>query len=73
MYVSGCFIDLLIGEYLTQWFNTGTLPASRIYGLQSGYTDWQLAPQYKNRFQSSVEAARQTAVEAENAYYGQNL
>ncbi|MDY5767395.1 MAG: BMP family ABC transporter substrate-binding protein [Alloprevotella sp.] len=66
-------IDLLIGEYLTQWFNTGTLPASRIYGLQSGYTDWQLAPQYKNRFQSSVEAARQTAVEAENAYYGQNL
>lgn len=62
-------IDLLIYEYLSQWTQTGTMPESQLYGLESGYADWQLAPAYESLFGETVARLRQEATEKERAYY----
>ncbi|MCD8317691.1 MAG: BMP family ABC transporter substrate-binding protein [Paraprevotella sp.] len=58
-------IDLTIVEYLTQWTETGQLPKSKIYGLESDYSDWQVAFGYlqleeikRNVFQEAIQQER---------------
>lgn len=59
-------IDQVIYNYLETWLATGELPESAVYGLESGYTDWQLST-YFQQYQSTVEAARAEAIRKENA------
>ncbi len=59
-------IDKVIYNYLETWLLTGELPESRAYGLESGYTDWQLSPNFP-QFKPMVEAARAEAVKKEKA------
>lgn len=59
----------LVNEYFTEWLFYGTMPESQIYGLESGYVDWQLSPRYESEFQEVVESNRQKAIEKERAYY----
>lgn len=62
-------IDRLILEYLTEWVTTGTMPDSRLYGLESGYADWLLAPAYAGRYSDAVSLLRQTAIDKEKEYF----
>lgn len=39
-------IDRAIMEYLSDWAISGKLPESQVYGLESGYSDWYVAPGY---------------------------
>lgn len=61
-------IDRLVAHHLRHWLDTGTLPAPAVYGLESGYIDWELAPDYRDVFQETVTARRAEAVEKEKAY-----
>ena len=62
-------IDMLIEDYITQWIDTGTMPEENIYGLESGYIDWILAPAYyKDTFQELVNKERDTAIQKEKEY-----
>lgn len=62
-------LDLVVEEYFTRWLLTGELPAFTIYGLESGYVDWKLAPRYAETYRAVVENARLQAVEMEKLYY----
>ena len=62
-------LDRLILVYLEQWLRDGTMPASRVYGLESGYVDWALAPLYESRFREVVRSSREEAVRKEKEYY----
>lgn len=62
-------IDTLIYEYLTQWAISGTMPPSQLYGLDSGYSDWLLAPQYRDRFEEIVRENRLAAIKEEIRYH----
>lgn len=57
-------IDRLIFQYLETWLNTGELPESAVYGLESGFTGWMLSPYY-SRFQPMVDAALAEAINKE--------
>lgn len=61
-------IDLLIEDFIIQWMDTGTMPEQSIYGLESGYIDWVLAPSYKDDYQELVKKERDTAIQKEEDY-----
>ena len=61
-------IDLLIEDFIIQWLDTGTMPEQTMYGLESGYVDWVLAPSYKDAFQEFVKKERDTAIQKEKEY-----
>jgi len=61
-------IDLLIEDFIIQWLDTGTMPEQTMYGLESGYVDWVLAPSYKDAFQEIVKKERDTAIQKEKEY-----
>ena len=61
-------IDLLIEDFIIQWLDTGTMPEQTMYGLESGYVDWVLAPSYKDAFQKIVKKERDTAIQKEKEY-----
>lgn len=61
-------IDLLIEDFIIQWLDTGTMPEQTMYGLESGYVDWVLAPSYKDAFQEFVKKERDTAIQKEEDY-----
>lgn len=65
-------IDRLIYEYLTEWASTGSMPENRLYGIESGYVDWQLSPRYKDDFSDLVDNNRQQAINKEKDYYEAN-
>ena len=62
-------IDKLIYGYLTEWVTTGGMPENQLYGLESGYADWMVAPRYEAVFNSLVIDNRQAAINMENEYY----
>lgn len=62
-------LDLLIEEYFQEWLMTGDMPESRIYGLESGYVDWKLAPLYEETYYSLKEESLPLAIEKENEYH----
>ncbi len=59
-------IDQVICDFMETWLATGELPESKVFGLESGYIDWQLAPNY-NHYQPIIDAARQDAIRKEAA------
>ena len=62
-------IDQLIYRYLTEWVVTGIMPENQLYGLESGYADWLVAPRYVNDFSSLVNGMRHQAILFEKEYY----
>lgn len=62
-------IDLLLVEYLEQWLLTGALPESTVYGLESGYADWLLAPNHIEFYRPLIDAMRPEAVSQEKYYF----
>lgn len=65
-------IDRLIHVYLTEWVSTGSMPENQLYGLESGYADWQLSPRYNDAFEASVKNNRRQAINKEKEYYEAN-
>lgn len=61
--------DIIINEYFTYWLQTGNLPQPAIYGLGSGYVDWQIAPLYQQLLGDVADRHRPTAQQKENEYY----
>lgn len=59
-------IDQVIYNYLETWLTTGELPESNVFGLGSGYVDWELSPYY-TQYQYIVEGARAEAIKKEEA------
>lgn len=67
-YITGCVIkhiDKLIYKYLSEWLVSKELPVSKVYDLESGYIDWELAPAYESQFKNIVESHRQEAINKE--------
>ena len=65
--ITGCVIkhiDRVVYKYMEKWLTTGELPASSVFGLESGYTDWLLS-QYFPQCQPAIEAARTNAIRKE--------
>lgn len=62
-------IDLLIEDYITDWLETGEMPQYKQFGLESGYVDWILSPDYKNVFDAYMEDVRETAIRKERNYH----
>lgn len=62
-------IDRLVYEYLTEWVQTGNMPETRMYGLESGYADWQLAPLFESEYGTAVNELRQQAINKEKEYH----
>lgn len=62
-------IDRLIYEYLTEWTLTGRMPENSLYGLESGYADWQLSDGYTAEFGAPVAEKRPEAIRKETEYY----
>lgn len=58
-------IDKVIFDFMETWFTTGELPESTVFGLESGYVDWVLSPQYI-QYQSIVDAVRRDAIRKES-------
>lgn len=61
-------IDNLIYEYLCEWIETHTLPETGMYGLESGYVDWELSQSFAGEFGAAVESYRNEATAAEQKY-----
>lgn len=61
--------DILIGECFEHWLQTGYMPASQVYGLESGYVDWMLSPRYAPELSQVVSEARSEAIEWEKRYH----
>ena len=62
--------DLLIDEYFSEWLHYGTMPPPQIYGLESQYVDWMLAPGFENDYRELKEKSRGAAIIIEKEYYG---
>lgn len=61
--------DRLVEEYFSQWLADGTMPTSQIYGLGSGYVDWEISPRYETLLRETVESNRERAIISETKYY----
>lgn len=59
-------IDSVVYNYLEAWLTDGELPESAVFGLESGYTDWQLSP-FFTQYEPVVAAARDEAVRKEKS------
>ena len=59
-------IDKVVYDYMDNWLTTGELLESAVFGLESGYVDWLLSPNYTH-FQPIVDATRQEAIRKEAA------
>lgn len=59
-------IDNVVYDFMETWLTTGELPESTVFGLESGYVDWLLSPNY-SQYQPIVDAARQEAIRKEAA------
>lgn len=59
-------IDNVVYDFMETWLTTGELPESTVFGLESGYVDWLLSPNY-SQYQPIVDAARQVAIRKEAA------
>ena len=57
-------IDNVVYDFMETWLATGELPESTVFGLESGYVDWLLSPNY-SQYQPIVDAARQEAIRKE--------
>ncbi len=57
-------IDKVVYDFMETWLTTGELPESTVFGLESGYVDWLLSPNY-SQYQPIVDAARQEAIRKE--------
>lgn len=64
--------DRLINEYFSNWLKGIELPKSALYGLESGYVDWQLSPRFEERLGNIVESNREKAITEEKYFYEQN-
>ena len=65
-------IDRLLVVYIGEWLTSGTMPEQTIYGLESGYIEWMLAPDYEEAYGDLVESVREEAILMER-YYEENL
>jgi basic membrane protein A len=65
-------IDRLIVNYLSQWIAEETMPQQQVYGLESGYIDWQVPAAYRDAFQPEVERMRTTAIQKEKEHEDTN-
>ncbi|MCH5217734.1 MAG: BMP family ABC transporter substrate-binding protein [Muribaculaceae bacterium] len=64
--------DLLIDEYFNSWLQTGNMPESQTYGLESGYVEFMLAPGFSDEFSDFIRANKAAAVEKEKEYEALN-
>ena len=61
-------IDKLIVDYIKQWLDTDTMPRKCVYGLDSEYVEWLLAPDYKSKYQDIVDSQYEIAIQKEMEY-----
>ena len=60
-------IDLVIYDYLKNWYKEVEMPGHQVFGLESGYVDWVIPDRYSH-LRPAIEALRQEAVQKEIAY-----
>lgn len=65
-------IDRLVEDYITDWLQTGEMPQYKRFGLESGYIDWVLSPDYTEALGRYIEEVRETTIEKERSYYDTN-
>jgi len=60
-------IDLVLYQYLCDWYKRVEVPNHQYFGLESGYMDWSIPERYKH-LKPTIDALRQEAVQREKAY-----
>lgn len=65
-------IDRLIVDYLTTWKKGKEQEKKLIFGLESGYVDWQVAPNYLESFSSIKDKWRTQAIIKEKEFLQKN-
>ena len=61
-------IDALIVAFVEQWIERGDMPEQSVYGLESGFVEWELAPAYETKYRDIVEATLTMAIQKEREY-----
>lgn len=61
-------IDRVVEEYLTRWAVGEELPKHMVYGLESGYVDWQPSYNFEGMFDDVLSRARVEAIAKEQNY-----
>ena len=64
-------IDLVLYDYLSNWYYEKELPRYQMFGLESGYMEWQIPDRY-SYLRPAIEALKQEAIEKEKAYETSN-
>ena len=65
-------IDRLIVDYLTTWKKGKEQEKNLMFGLESGYVDWQVAPDYLEVYSSITDKWRTQAIIKEKEYMQKN-
>ena len=60
-------IDLVLFDYLQNWYYKVEIPRHQVFGLESGYMDWQIPDRYSH-LRSIIEPLRQEAIAEEKKY-----
>ena len=60
-------IDLVLHDYLSNWYYEKDVPSHQVFGLESGYMDWQIPDRYSH-LRPAIDALRQEAIEKEKEY-----
>lgn len=61
-------IDLVLHDYLLNWYNKVEVPRYQHFGMESGYIDWQIADRYSKELKEQVDALRQEAIKKEKEH-----
>lgn len=64
-------VDRLVEDYLLMWIDGKELPEHKTYGLESGYMEWLVAPEYEDFFGSFVVDNIDEAIRKEKEYEGE--
>ena len=60
-------VDLVLYDYLKNWFYEVEVPSHQMFGLDSGYMDWLIPDRYSH-LRPAISALRQEAIEKEKEY-----
>lgn len=62
-------MDSLFTVCITDWIEGRGLPEGAVYGLESGYVDWVVAPDFQEAFGEAVAGMRDEALKQERRYH----
>ncbi|MFR9650101.1 MAG: BMP family ABC transporter substrate-binding protein [Rikenellaceae bacterium] len=66
-------LDLLLEDYIDMWLNDITLPRDKVYGMESGYIELSLSPNYQELCSDRYNTYINQAILKEQEYEGDDI